>query len=121
MFYIYILIFIIGLAFGSFASVIIHRLHTEEKGILFGRSKCPKCGVKLKIIDLIPIISIFSSKFECRYCNKPISIIYLIQELVMGGMFLLTTYLVGISSIPILIFYLFITFIFVVLSIYELM
>ncbi len=121
MFYIYILIFIIGLSFGSFASVIIHRLHTEEKGIFFSRSKCPKCSAKLKVIDLIPIISIFSSKFECRYCNKPISIIYLIQELVMGFLFLLTTYLVGVSSIPILIFYLFITFIFVVLSIYDFM
>ncbi|MBN2087339.1 prepilin peptidase [Candidatus Peregrinibacteria bacterium] len=119
MYYIYTLIFIIGLAFGSFASVVIHRLHTEEKGIVFGRSKCPKCNVKLKAIDLIPIISIFSSKFECRYCNKPISIIYLLQEIVMGGMFLLTAFLVGISNIPVLIFYLLITFVFVVLSFYD--
>ena len=115
---IYVAIFIIGLMFGSFASLVIYRLHKKEKGIWLGRSRCPKCRHKLGVKDLIPIISIFSSKFECRYCKQPISIVYLFLELIMGGMFVLTALLVG-SCKPILIFYLLVVFAFVVLAFYD--
>ena len=121
MFLIYTSVFLIGLAFGSFASVVIHRLHTKEPGILTGRSKCPKCENKLKAIDLIPLISYVINKFKCRYCKHQISLLYPILELVMGVMFFLTVALVGLESIPDLIFYLYITFVFVVLTFYDIL
>ena len=115
----YILIFITGLIFGSFSSVVIHRLHSGEKGILLGRSKCPKCNNILQPRDLIPVLSFVINKFKCRFCKKPIPSMYPLLELLMGGSFLLTTYLVGIDDIKKLTFYLFITFVFVLLSVYD--
>jgi len=115
----YILIFIIGLIFGSFAGLIIHRLHKKQKGIWFGRSKCPKCKHELGMIDLIPLVSYLISGFKCRYCKKRISAFYPLIELVMGGMFVLTAFLVGIYAINLLAFYLLVTFVFVALTIYD--
>jgi prepilin signal peptidase PulO-like enzyme (type II secretory pathway) len=56
---------------------------------------------------------------KCRYCKKPISAFYPLLELVMGGTFVLTAVLIGAYKIPLLIFYLFITFVFVVLTFYD--
>ncbi len=118
-FYIYIFIFIIGLIFGSFAGLIIHRLRTKQKGIWFGRSKCPKCKHELGIADLIPLVGYLINGRKCRYCKKKISAFYPFIELVMGCMFVLTALLVGIHTIDLLAFYLLITFVFVVLTIYD--
>jgi len=116
---IYVLIFVIGLFFGSFAGLIIHRLHKKQKGIWFGRSMCPKCKHELDIADLIPLISYLISGSRCRYCKKPISGFYPLIELMMGFAFVLTAVLVGVCEIPLLIFYLLVTFVFVVLAFYD--
>lgn len=121
MYYILVLIFIIGLIFGSFASVIIHRLHSREKGILLGRSKCPKCSKELKARDLIPVLSILINKFKCRFCKKKVSPFYLFLELTMGATFVLTASLVGVYDIFQLAFFLLITFVFVVLTFYDIL
>ncbi len=115
----HLLIFVVGLVFGSFSSVVIYRLHSGEKGILFGRSKCPKCNNFLKPRDLIPVLSFIINKFKCRFCKTPISLRYPLLELLMGGSFLLTTYFVGIDDLKKLVFYLFITCVFVLLSVYD--
>lgn len=115
----YILTFIIGLGFGSFASVIIHRLHTRERGIMFGRSKCPRCAKTLATRDLIPLVSFVINKFKCRFCKEPISFRYPILEIVMGSSFLLTSLLIGFKNPYLLAYYLLITFIFVLLSFYD--
>ena len=115
----YPLIFIIGLIFGSFSSVVIHRLHSGEKGILLGRSKCPKCNNLLKPRDLIPVLSFIINKFKCRFCKTPIPFRYPLLELLMGSSFLLTAYILRFENLKILTFYLFITFIFVLLSVYD--
>lgn len=115
----YITIPLIGLGFGSFASVIIHRLHSKESGIFWGRSKCPRCEKTLGAIDLIPILGYLINKFKCRFCKKPISIRYPILEIVMGLGFLSTSLLVGLNKPLLLAYYLLITFIFVLLSFYD--
>jgi prepilin signal peptidase PulO-like enzyme (type II secretory pathway) len=117
--YVYIIIFIIGLILGSFASLLIPRLHKHEKGIILGRSHCPKCGHKLGAKDLVPFFSYLIGGAKCRYCKKPISFFYPFLELVMGSAFVLTAFLTGVSGVPLLVFYLFITFIFVVLTFYD--
>lgn len=117
----YILIFITGLIFGSFSGLLIHRLHSKEKGICLGRSRCPKCKHELNVIDLIPIFGYLINGAKCRYCKKEISAFYPLIEIIMGGMFVLTTFLVGIEDIYLLVFYLLVTFVFVFLSLYDLM
>ena len=116
-----IIIFFLGLGFGSFASVIIHRLHNKEGGIWLGRSKCPKCSHTLNAIDLIPIFGYLINKSKCRYCKKSISLIYPILELVMGAGFLATTILIGFDSLLLLAYYLLLTFIFVAISFYDIL
>jgi leader peptidase (prepilin peptidase) / N-methyltransferase len=117
----YLLALLTGLCFGSFASVIIHRLHTGEKGFFWGRSKCPKCRHALGPVDLVPLLSFVSSKFKCRYCKKPISITYPLLELAMGLGFLVTTVWVGVESVWKLPYFLFLTFVFVTVSFYDIL
>lgn len=117
--FLYIIIFFLGLGFGSFSSVIIHRLHTHEKGIFCGRSKCPKCQHTLNAIDLIPLFGYLINRFKCKYCKEPISVTYPILELVMGSAFLMTSVLTGLDKPYLLGFYLLLTFIFVLLSFYD--
>lgn len=79
-----IIAFILGASFGSFASVIIHRIHNQEKGILLGRSKCPNCQKVLKALHLIPVVSWVAQKGRCAFCKKDISSHYPILELFFG-------------------------------------
>ncbi len=116
---IYIFITLFGLVFGSFSSVIIHRLHSQKKGILFGRSFCPHCSKQLEAKDLIPILSYLLNRGKCRFCKKKISAFYPILELSMASIFLLTSILVGTENWIQLIFYLFISFIFIILTFYD--
>lgn len=115
----YIFSLVVGLAFGSFASVIIHRLHTKQKGILTGRSQCPKCANKLMSRDLIPVLSFVLNKFKCRFCKEPIAYRYPVLEITMGLSFMLTTHLVGLENPYWLAYYLLLTFIFVLISFYD--
>lgn len=86
--FIYSIIFIIGLLFGSFCTLAIHRIPLEQN-ITNKRSYCPKCMHKLNFFDLIPVLSYFSLKGRCKYCNSKIPIKYLLIEIVAGTMFLL--------------------------------
>ena len=117
----YFILFIIGLSFGSFASVIIHRLHTKEGGWVTGRSKCPQCKHVLGARDLIPLFSYLINRCKCHYCKKKISSFYPLLELSMGGGFLLTTWLIGFENPLLLIYYLVITFVFVTISFYDIL
>jgi leader peptidase (prepilin peptidase)/N-methyltransferase len=83
---------ILGLALGSFVNALVWRLHEQKKGkkglsILHGRSVCPNCKHKLAWYDLIPVISWFTLKGKCRYCNKPISRQYPMVEIISGIVF----------------------------------
>jgi len=83
-----IVIFILGTMFGSFLSVVNYRVRKSEKGIFFGRSKCPYCQKNLKIYQLIPIISYIVGRGRCMFCKKKISITYPLLELSTGIIFL---------------------------------
>ncbi|MDD2907621.1 MAG: prepilin peptidase [Candidatus Gracilibacteria bacterium] len=88
----YSTLFIYGLLFGSFSSVLIHRFKSEEKGIWGGRSHCPKCNTTLRFFDLVPILSYLSTLGKCRYCKTKISAIYPILELSTAILFVLIGY-----------------------------
>jgi prepilin signal peptidase PulO-like enzyme (type II secretory pathway) len=83
------LTFILGLILGSFLNVLIPRLHFEEKGIISGRSHCPKCEHELQWFDLIPLLSFASTGGKCRYCKTKVSWWYPSVEFTTGFMFML--------------------------------
>ena len=75
-----IFLIIIGGLWGSFANVCIVRL-PDDKGVVSGRSNCPKCKKQINWYDNIPIISYFILNGKCRKCKKPISFQYVVVEL----------------------------------------
>lgn len=82
---------LIGASLGSFSSLLIWRLHHEEKGILWGRSRCPECKKTLDVFNLIPIFSWIFQRGKCANCKKEISSRYPIIELVFAIVFVFFT------------------------------
>lgn len=72
---------VIGLALGSFVTMLSYRI-PRRISIIRPPSQCPKCHTPLKPMDLIPILSWILERGKCRYCQSPISPRYLIIELV---------------------------------------
>lgn len=81
------IIFILGLAFGSFLNVLIDRLPQEQS--ILGRSHCDYCKHTLAWYDLIPLISFLVLGRRCRYCKKSLSWQYPVVEMITGTSFLL--------------------------------
>jgi len=77
----------LGIIIGSFLNVVIYRL-PEGKSIIYPPSHCPKCNKRLKMIDLIPVLSYLSTRGKCRYCKEKISFQYPFVELLTGFLFL---------------------------------
>jgi leader peptidase (prepilin peptidase)/N-methyltransferase len=88
---IYFLIFVFGLAVGSFLNCVIYRLETN-KNFLSGRSHCPKCQHQLNWQDLVPVVSFFILKRKCRYCKESISLQYPLVEIAIAILFILIFY-----------------------------
>nr|WP_317851549.1 A24 family peptidase [Kangiella taiwanensis] len=103
-------VFILGLLFGSFFNVVIHRLPKilnrewrstaseilkeakcdvscpkedlpEKYSLVTPRSACPKCGHKITALENIPIFSWLFLKGKCLSCKTSISIRYPFVEL----------------------------------------
>ncbi len=101
--FLYIIIFIYWALFWSFWSVIIHRLKSWEKWILWWRSHCNSCNTKLKYYDLVPILSWLSTFWKCRYCKSSISYVYPSLEIFNWILFLaISIFLVDINNIILL-------------------
>lgn len=84
--FLYLIVFFLGLASGSFLNSIIYRLDTGES-FLLKRSHCPHCRHQLSWLDLIPVLSFLILKGKCRYCQSSISWQYPLIELVTGILF----------------------------------
>jgi leader peptidase (prepilin peptidase)/N-methyltransferase len=76
----------LGLAFGSFLTVVIHRV-PEGESVVSPRSRCPRCGTELRNRDNIPVLSWVLLRGRCRSCGEPISAVYPLVELACGGLF----------------------------------
>jgi len=75
-----ILVFIFGLAVGSFLNCLIWRLYKEET--LGGRSYCPKCRQPIAWYDNLPLLSFIFLKGRCRHCQQKISWQYPLVEII---------------------------------------
>ncbi|MDD3726483.1 MAG: prepilin peptidase [Candidatus Ratteibacteria bacterium] len=82
-----IIIFILGLIFGSFANVVIYRL-PKGKSIVSPGSQCPSCGKNILWYDNIPLLSYILLRGRCRFCKASISYRYFVVELITGLLFL---------------------------------
>jgi leader peptidase (prepilin peptidase)/N-methyltransferase len=95
MIFIYFLLFILGLAVGSFLNVVIYREIQGEKtsrskkqakkqwlpAWFWGRSYCDHCKKKIAWYDNIPILSYILLGGRCRYCHQKINLQYPLVEL----------------------------------------
>lgn len=87
----YFAVVVFGLIIGSFLNVCIYRL-PEKKSIVTPSSFCPKCGIKIKPWDNIPILSYLFLIGRCRSCGERISLRYPFVEL-LNGLFYLFSYM----------------------------
>jgi len=90
---IFILLFVIGVCWGSFLGTIVYRLKLDKKGWtlnLGGYSKCNYCGHRLFVRDLIPILSFVALRGKCRYCKHPINLDLFLIEFFSGIIFILS-------------------------------
>ena len=121
-----IFFFILGACIGSFLNVVIFRYnsiieHTNAKEIFewfkeknipfpeqltkflkefnlsFPSSHCPICNNKLKWYHNVPILGYIILRGKCAFCKSPISIQYPIVEII-GGIILLSTYIIFIPK-----------------------
>lgn len=79
---------LVGLAIGSFLNVVVWRL-PRGKSLVRPPSACPACSRRLRIPDLVPVVSWLALKGRCRYCGAPISVRYPLVEAFTGIVFVL--------------------------------
>src|SRR6266536_3663901 len=77
---------LVGLAFGSFLTVVTHRVPRGESPVA-PRSRCPSCGTQLRNLDNVPLLSWVVLRGRCRACGARISAVYTLTELLTGGLF----------------------------------
>ena len=112
-------VFVFGLIIGSFLNVVILRipallehdwrcqckelleLETDEEekppGIVFARSKCPKCGHSIGASENIPLLSYMLLRGKCSSCKTRISPRYPLVELCTAVLFTLTIWHFGLN------------------------
>ena len=106
----YLFVIILGGLWGSFANVCIYRLPLE-KGVVSGRSYCPKCKNLITWKDNIPIFSYFLLNGKCRKCKKKISPQYVLVEFLSILFFTFIYFLYGITFTTLLLIILSLSFI----------
>ena len=74
------LLFVFGLAIGSFMTVVAARVPAGES-VVRPRSRCPECNAEIRNRDNIPVIGWLLLRGRCRSCGSTISIRYPILEL----------------------------------------
>ncbi|MBY0354100.1 MAG: prepilin peptidase [Rickettsiales bacterium] len=91
------LVFILGLCFGSFLTLVSYRLPRGER-IGMTRSACPSCHTPLGAPDLLPVLSWLWFRAACRHCRKPVSWRYPAIELVTAAALLCVYYVHGVQG-----------------------
>ena len=81
--------FLAGLAVGSFATAVAHRV-PRGMSIVASRSQCPACGTRIVAYDNIPLVSWLLLRGRARCCGARISPRYPLTELAVGLLFAAT-------------------------------
>ena len=77
-----VIVFLIGMVFGSFLNVLIYRLPLGTSLIKPIGSVCPHCSYQIKWYENIPILSYLFLKGKCSNCKESIAITYPIVEII---------------------------------------
>jgi leader peptidase (prepilin peptidase)/N-methyltransferase len=88
----------LGLLFGSFLNVVIHRLPRGEN-IAFPPSRCPACGAAIKAYDNVPVLSWLVLRGAARCCGARIALRYPAVELI-GGLLAWAIVVFRIQTLP---------------------
>lgn len=83
-----LVIFFLGLIFGSFVSAVSYRI-PRSISFISGRSFCPICKKEIAWYDNIPLLSFFLLCGRCRHCGEKISWRYPLIEFITGIGFVL--------------------------------
>ena len=86
--------FVGGLVFGSFLSVVAHRVPRGES-FVSGRSRCPSCGAQMRALDNVPVLSWLLLRGRCRSCDERIGARYPLTELGLGALWVATYLILG--------------------------
>ena len=79
---IYLIVILVGLVFGSFLNVLIHRLPLSISLVNPLGSACPYCDYRIKWYENIPVFSYLFLKGKCSNCSKSISSVYPTVEII---------------------------------------
>jgi leader peptidase (prepilin peptidase)/N-methyltransferase len=77
---------LVGLIFGSFLNVVVHRVPRGES-VVSPPSACPGCGNRIRPRDNVPVLGWLLLRGRCRDCQQPISVRYPLVELGTGLLF----------------------------------
>lgn len=88
----------LGLLFGSFLNVVIHRL-PRGQSVAFPPSTCPACGARIAPYDNLPVVSWLLLRGKARCCGAPISARYPAVELI-GGLLSWAVFVLRVQSLP---------------------
>ena len=99
-----LIVFLIGLVFGSFLNVLIHRLPLSISLVKPIGSACPNCSYGIKWYENIPVVSYLFLKGKCSNCSESISIVYPFVELITAVVTLViyTNFLLNWEFLPII-------------------
>lgn len=84
-----VLAFLAGLAAGSFATAVAHRV-PRGMSLVLARSECPACGAPIAARDNVPVLGWALLRGRARCCGAPISPRYPLTELAVGVLFAVT-------------------------------
>ena len=84
-----LIVFLVGLVFGSFLNVLIYRLPLGISLLKPIGSACPHCNYKIKWYGNIPVFSYLFLKGRCSSCSDSISTSYPIVELITAAVTLM--------------------------------
>lgn len=85
----WVFVFVVGSALGSFLNVVIYRLPRADS-IISPPSHCFSCGARLTLVDLFPVLSYLFLRGRCRHCGRPYSPRYMLVEAACGILAVLT-------------------------------
>lgn len=94
--YLISVIFLLGICWGSFLNVWIYRIPLG-RSVAGGRSACMTCEHNLGPLDLVPLFSFLFLRAKCRYCKTKLSWQYPMIELIVGLLFVLTYFVIGLN------------------------
>ncbi|KKS26569.1 MAG: Type 4 prepilin-like protein leader peptide-processing enzyme [Parcubacteria group bacterium GW2011_GWA2_42_11] len=96
-YFFYLITFLFGATLASFFNVLGERL-PQGQGVVWARSRCPRCEHQLTWPDLIPFFSWLFLGGRCRWCRQQISLQYLLSEIILGGIFIFIAWQSGLAN-----------------------